>query len=95
MIKLEPHEEAQSVEQIKAYRVKPISMKYLKNIQTSKNSKNKKKKLKKKMKKAGEGANEVEEEYSSPPLQQSNESSSPVLEADSNENHSNLPSNNL
>jgi hypothetical protein len=69
MIKLEPHEEAQSVEQIKAYKVKPISMKYLKNIQTSKNSKNKKKKLKKKMKKAGEGTNEVEEEDSSPQLQ--------------------------
>ena len=48
MLKLEPHEEAQLVEQIKAYKIKPISMKFLKNIQTSKNSKNKKKKLKKK-----------------------------------------------
>ena len=51
MIKLEPHEQAQLVEQIKAYKVKPLSMKFLKNIQTSKNSKNKKKKLKKKKKK--------------------------------------------
>ena len=53
MIKLQPHEQAQLVEQIKAYKVKPISMKYLKNIQTSKNSKNKKKKLKKKKKLEG------------------------------------------
>lgn len=61
MIKLEPHEETQLVEQIKAYKVKPISMKYLKNLQTSKNSKNKKKKLKKKNKKAeGNNANDIE-----------------------------------
>ena len=57
MIKLESHEEAQLLEEIKSYKIKPISMKYLKNIQTSKNSKNKKKKLKKKLKKAEDGGN--------------------------------------
>jgi hypothetical protein len=43
MIKLEQFEEEQLVEQLKNYKVKPLSMKYLKNIQTSKNPKNKKK----------------------------------------------------
>ena len=51
MIKMEPDEEAQFIENIKKYKVKPISMKYLKNLQTSKNSKTKKKNQKKKMKK--------------------------------------------
>lgn len=40
---MEPEEEAQFIENIKKYKVKPISMKYLKNMQSSKNTKNKKK----------------------------------------------------
>lgn len=56
MIKLQPYEECQLIHQIKAYKIKPISMKFLKNLQASKNSKNKKKKLKKKKKKEGEKA---------------------------------------
>ena len=51
MIKLEGYEEQQLIDQLLAYKVKPLSMKYLKNLQTSKNPKNKKKKLKKKLKK--------------------------------------------
>lgn len=51
MIKMEPQEEMQLVENIKQYKVKPISMKYLKNLQASKNSKTKKKNEKKKLKK--------------------------------------------
>lgn len=51
MIKMEISEEEQIVEQLKNYKVKPISMKYLKNIQTSKNPKSKKKLEKKKQKK--------------------------------------------
>jgi serine/threonine protein kinase len=43
MIKLEKKEEQELVSQLQAYKVKPLSMKYLKNIQTSKNGKNKKK----------------------------------------------------
>lgn len=51
MIKMEPDEQAQFIENIKKYKVKPISMKYLKNLQASKNSKTKKKNEKKKLKK--------------------------------------------
>lgn len=51
MIKMEPFEEEQLVQQLKSYKVKPISMKYLKNLQTSKNPKSKKKQEKKKLKK--------------------------------------------
>lgn len=51
MIKLEPDEENQLIEQIRAYQVKPISMKFLRNSQLSKNSKNKRKNEKKKLKK--------------------------------------------
>lgn len=51
MIKMEQEEEAQFIENIKKYKVKPISMKYLKNLQASKNSKTKKKNEKKKLKK--------------------------------------------
>ena len=43
MIKLEPKEEEELIESIKQYKVKPMSMKYLKNLQTAKNPKNKKK----------------------------------------------------
>lgn len=43
MIKMEAQEEKQFIENIKKYKVKPISMKYLKNLQSSKNPKAKKK----------------------------------------------------
>lgn len=51
MIKMEPEEEAQLIDNIKKYKVKPISMKYLKALTTSKNSKTKKKNEKKRLKK--------------------------------------------
>lgn len=51
MIKMESYEEQQLIEQLKDYKVKPISMKYLKNLTASKNPKNKKKQEKKKLKK--------------------------------------------
>jgi hypothetical protein len=51
MIKLEGYEEQLLIDQLLAYKVKPLSMKYLKNLQASKNPKNKKKNEKKKLKK--------------------------------------------
>lgn len=51
MIKMETYEELQLIEQLKNYKVKPLSMKYLKNLYASKNPKNKKKLEKKKQKK--------------------------------------------
>ena len=51
MVKMEPFEEDSLVAQLTSYPVKPISMKYLKQLQASKNSKNKKKHEKKKLKK--------------------------------------------
>jgi len=51
MIRMEGYEEQQLIDQLKNYKVKPLSMKYLKNLQTSKNPKNKKKQEKKKKKK--------------------------------------------
>jgi serine/threonine-protein kinase SRPK3 len=51
MIKMESSEEQELIEQLKGYNVKPLSMKYLKNLQASKNPKNKKKLEKKKLKK--------------------------------------------
>ena len=51
MIKMEEHEEKQLIEQLKSYTVKPLSMKYLKNLHSAKNPKNKKKQEKKKLKK--------------------------------------------
>ena len=58
MIKLETKEEEELIESIKKYKVKPLSMKYLKNLQTSKNPKNKKKSEKKKLKKKQKKDNE-------------------------------------
>ena len=43
MIKLEPYEEEELISSIKKYKVKPMSMKFLKNLQASKNPKSKKK----------------------------------------------------
>jgi mRNA deadenylase 3'-5' endonuclease subunit Ccr4 len=51
MIKMEPYEEQQLIEQLKSYHIKPMSMKYLKNLTSAKNPKNKKKQDKKKAKK--------------------------------------------
>ena len=51
MMKLHPEEELELINKVKEYKVKPMSMKYLKNIQASKSSKNKKKYEKKKLKK--------------------------------------------
>lgn len=51
MIKLEQYEEQQLIDQLKAYKVKPLSMKYLKNLQAMKNSKNRKKNQKRLKKK--------------------------------------------
>ena len=51
MMKLHPEEELELIERVKEFKVKPLSMKYLKNIQKSKNTKNKKKNEKKKLKK--------------------------------------------
>lgn len=48
---MEEFEEKQLIEQLCAYKIKPLSMKYLRNIQASKNPKNKKKQEKKKLKK--------------------------------------------
>lgn len=70
MIKMEGYEEQQLIEQLKNYKVKPLSMKYLKNLQAAKNPKNKKKQEKKKLKKKKaqeqgekkEGEEEVEAE---------------------------------
>jgi serine/threonine protein kinase len=70
MIKMEAYEEQQLIEQLKNYKIKPLSMKYLKNLQAAKNPKNKKKQEKKKLKKKKaqeqgekkEGEDEVEGE---------------------------------
>lgn len=51
MIKMERSEEEQLIQQLKNYKIKPLSMKYLRNIQASKNPKSKKKQEKKKLKK--------------------------------------------
>lgn len=51
MIKMEQCEEQELIQQLLNYKLKPISMKYLRNIQASKNPKNKKKQEKKKLKK--------------------------------------------
>lgn len=51
MIKMEPSQEQQLIQQLSHYRLKPLSMKYLTNIQASKNPKSKKKQEKKKLKK--------------------------------------------
>lgn len=51
MIKMEEEEEKQFIENIKKYKVKPLSMKYLKNLQGAKSNKSKKKNEKKKLKK--------------------------------------------
>jgi len=48
---METYEEKQVIQQLSNYKIKPISMKYLKNLQASKNPKNKKKQEKKKLKK--------------------------------------------
>lgn len=51
MIKLEQPEEQELIHQLLSYKLKPISMKYLRNLQASKNPKAKKKAEKKKLKK--------------------------------------------
>lgn len=72
MIKMEPYEEQQLIDQLKNYKVKPMSMKYLKNLQAAKNPKNKKKQEKKKLKKKklqeaqGDNKDEIEEEEENP-----------------------------
>ena len=43
MMKLHPEEELELINRVKPYKVKPLSMKYLKNIHTSKNSRSKRK----------------------------------------------------
>ena len=73
MIKMEPYEEQEIIDQLKSYKVKPLSMKYLKNLIASKNPKNKKKLEKKKLKKKkaqdAEGGKEDEsEEVSQTPV---------------------------
>lgn len=51
MIKLEHSEEQELIHQLLSYKLKPISMKYLRNLQASKNPKSRKKQEKKKLKK--------------------------------------------
>jgi hypothetical protein len=84
MIKMEPFEEEQLVEQLKIYKVKPMSMKYLKNLQTSKNPKSKKKQEKKKLKKKKLQAQNTENKEENE--EEESEDVSPNKEESSNSN---------
>lgn len=50
MIKLEKEEEQQLISKLKNYKVKPLSMKYLKTLKISKESKSKQRNMKMKFK---------------------------------------------
>lgn len=97
MIKLEQPEEQELIHQLLSYKLKPISMKYLRNLQASKNPKAKKKaekkKLKKKKQQQAEGKDkednkEEDEEEESQPAQE--ESSPPSLTPTSSYSHSEI-----